>query len=402
MSEGIAETLLPGSTLGVVGGGQLGRMFALEARRMGYHVVILDPGENAPAAQVANDQIRAPLDEVEAMVALARRCDVVTLEWENADPAAVRAAAAVTPVRPGAHVLEVAQHRVREKEAARELGLRTAEYRAISDAAELHRAVAELGTPAVLKTARGGYDARGQRVIPDAGEAEAAFAALGGGAVELVLERWVPFRMEISVICARGPRGDVASFPVVENIHRNGILDYTIAPARLSPAILREATLIGETLVEGLDVVGVLAVELFVDASDRLYVNEIAPRPHNSGHYSWEACSVSQFEQQLRAVCGLPLEKPTLLRPAAMVNLLGEDIGTGESLTGTVEALAVPGAALHLYGKPSSRPGRKMGHVTVLADTPDQALEGARRAKEALVGRRGEATLPLQSADTSR
>ena len=377
--------VLPGSTIGVVGGGQLGRMFSLEARRMGYEVIILDPDEHAPAAQVATRQIRAPLDDLEGALELARHSDVVTLEWENADPAAMRAVAEIAPVRPGAHVLEVAQHRVREKDAARRLGIRTAEYRAVRSRGELAAAVAELGVPSVLKTAKGGYDGKGQRVLRSVEDADPAFDELAKDGAELILEQWVPFRMEASVICARSPSGQIATFPVGENVHRRGILDFTIAPARLPAETLREAREIGEALMEGLDVVGLLAVELFVDEQDRLYVNEIAPRPHNSGHHTWQACSVSQFEQQLRAVCGLPLEQPVLLRPAAMANLLGEDIGVGTGLAGTVEALAVPGTTLHLYGKRAARPGRKMGHLTVLADTPDEAHALARRAKQALV-----------------
>jgi 5-(carboxyamino)imidazole ribonucleotide synthase len=279
----------------------------------------------------------------------------------------------------------VAQHRVREKDAARRLGIPTAEYRAVRTREELRSALDALGTPAVLKTARGGYDGKGQRVLRSPDEADAAFADLAAGGVELILEAWVPFRLEASVICARNPSGAVATFPIAENIHRHGILDFTLAPARLSPAKLREARQIGEAMIEGLDVAGILAVELFVDGDDRLYLNEVAPRPHNSGHYTWEACSVSQFEQQLRAVCDLPLEDPLLLRPAAMANLLGEEIGTGTGLAGTIDALASPSTTLHLYGKASARPGRKMGHLTVLADTPDEALALARRAKEALL-----------------
>ena len=377
--------VLPGATIGVVGGGQLGRMFSLEARRMGYEVIILDPDEHAPAAQVATRQIRAPLDDLEGALELARHSDVVTLEWENADPAAMRAVAEIAPVRPGAHVLEVAQHRVREKDAARRLGIRTAEYRAVTTREQLDAAVAELGAPSVLKTARGGYDGKGQRVLRAVEDAGPAFAELGREGAELILEQWVPFRMEASVICARSPSGQIATFPIAENVHRRGILDFTIAPARLPAETLREARAIGEALMEGLDVVGLLAVELFVDEQDRLYVNEMAPRPHNSGHYTWQACSVSQFEQQLRAVCGLPLDNPVLLRPAAMANLLGEDIGVGAGLEGTVAALAVPAATLHLYGKRAARPGRKMGHITVLAETADEAHALARRAKQALV-----------------
>ena len=377
--------VLPGSTVGVIGGGQLGRMFTLEARRMGYRVLVLDPGEAAPAAQVADGQIRAPLDDPAAVLKLAESCAVVTLEWENADPAAIRAAAHAAPIRPGPHVLEVAQHRVREKERVRQLGIRTAEFRAVRTRDELTAAAGELGLPAVLKTSRGGYDGRGQRVVREQGELAPAYQELGGdGEADLILERLVPFRMEASTICARNVAGQIASGPLAENGHREGILDFTIAPARLDPAVARQATEIGVAIAEGLDVVVVIAVELFIDSDDRIYVNELAPRPHNSGHYTWEACSVSQFEQQLRAVCGLPLERPSLLGPAAMANLLGQDIGTGSGLGAVADALAVPGLRLHLYGKAEARPGRKMGHLTVLADDPDRALSLARAAKTAL------------------
>jgi 5-(carboxyamino)imidazole ribonucleotide synthase len=361
-------------------------MFVLEARRMGYRTIVLDPGADAPAAQVADHHIRAPLDDVDAARELARRSDVVTLEWENADAAAIRELSEIAPVRPGAHVLEVAQHRVREKETARKLGLRTADFAAVSTLDELSAAVARIGLPAVLKTARGGYDGKGQRVLRDPADVADAFADLSNGENELILEAWVPFRLEASVISARSASGEVQSFPVVENIHRKGILDFTIAPARIDPAIQEEARRMGEAFVEGLDVVGILAVELFIGEDDRIYVNEIAPRPHNSGHYTWEACAISQFEQQLRAVCDLPLGLPTLLRPAAMANLMGEDIGTGEGLPSIVDALAEPMVSLHLYGKREGRPGRKMGHLTCLADTADAALACARRARERLIG----------------
>ena len=378
------QPILPGSTIGFVGGGQLGRMLALEARRMGYHTVVLDPAQDAPAAQVTDDQIRAPLDDLDGLRRLADRCDVVTLEWENADADGLRALGDAAPIRPGPHVLEVAQHRLREKDTARRLGLPTADYRSVRSEADLTHALDELGTPAVLKTCRGGYDAKGQRVLRHREEAAAAWAALGGEGAELILEGWVPFRMEASVICARGPRGALTSFPIGENVHRNGILDFTLAPARISPALAHEARQIGEALAEGLDLVGLLAVELFIDGDDRLYVNEIAPRPHNSGHYTWEACAPSQFELQLRAVCDLPLPEPKLLSPACMANLLGSHIGTGEKLPGSERALAVPGLALHLYGKRSARPGRKMGHVTVLAESVEVAFGEAARARDLL------------------
>lgn len=376
--------ILPGSTIGIVGGGQLGRMFALEARRMGYRVVVWDPAADSPAAALADESIIAPFHDAEAALELARRSDVVTLEWENADVETLRALEARVPVRPGPAVLEVAQHRIREKDAARRLGVPTAEYRAVGSLAELHAAIGEIGVPAVLKTARGGYDGKGQAVIREPAEAEHAFRSVAPEGTELILEAFVRFRMEISVVCARGPSGEIACFPVGENEHRGGILHTTVAPARISPTLAEEARRIACALAEGLEVVGLLAVEMFVGDDDVIRMNEIAPRPHNSGHYTWEACPVSQFEQQLRAVCGLPLGSSALLRPAAMINLMGDDAGTGLGRAGTAEMMAVPTAALHLYGKAESRPGRKMGHVTALGDTADEALERAGRAWRAL------------------
>jgi 5-(carboxyamino)imidazole ribonucleotide synthase len=381
--------VLPGATIGIVGGGQLGRMFALEARRMGYRVVVLDPGTDTPAGQVADEAIAAPFDDLAAARGLARRADVLTLAWENVDVATLRALEADVHVRPGPHVLEVAQHRVREKDACRRLGVPTAEYRAVSSLDELKGALAEIGAPGVLKTARWGYDGKGQAVIRAAAEAEAAYAEVAAYAtepVELVLEAFVPFRMEVSVVAARSAAGETAAFPLAENVHRGGILHTTVTPARVPASVAMEARRIAEALVEGLDVAGLLAVEMFVTGDDRVLVNELAPRPHNSGHYTIEACPVSQFEQQLRAVCGLPLGSTELLRPAAMVNLMGEDAGTGLGRPGAVEALGVPAAALHLYGKAEARPGRKMGHVTALGDDADQALERALRAWRALTG----------------
>jgi 5-(carboxyamino)imidazole ribonucleotide synthase len=379
--------ILPGSTIGIVGGGQLGRMFALEARRMGYRVVVWDPAADSPAAALADESIIAPFHDADAALELARRSDVVTLEWENADVDTLRALEAVVPVRPGPGVLEVAQHRIREKDAARRLGVPTADYRAVGSLDDLHAALAEIGVPAVLKTARGGYDGKGQAVIRDPAEAEAAFRSVAPEGAELILEAFVRFRMEISVVCARGPGGEIACFPVGENEHRGGILHSTVAPARISPELAEEARRIACALAEGLEVVGLLAVEMFVGEDGVVRMNEIAPRPHNSGHYTWEACPVSQFEQQLRAVCGLPLGSADLLRPAAMVNLMGDDAGTGLGRAGTADVMAVPMAALHLYGKAESRPGRKMGHVTALGDTADEALERADRAWRALVNK---------------
>ncbi|HEX6036626.1 5-(carboxyamino)imidazole ribonucleotide synthase [Longimicrobium sp.] len=368
--------ILPGGTIGMMGGGQLGRMFALEARRMGYRVVVLDPGSDTPAAQFCDHHIRAPFEDVNACLELARRSDVVTLEWENADVATLRAMREHVRIHPSPDVLEVAQHRVREKDAARRLGVLTAEYRAVRTREDLDAALREIGAPAILKTARMGYDGKGQAVIREAADADTAWAALSG-ADDFILEAMVPFRMEVSVVCARSASGEISTFPVAENEHRRGILHLSVVPARVEPAIADEAARVARTLAEGLGVIGLVAVEMFVTADGRILMNEIAPRPHNSGHYTWEACPVSQFEQQLRAVCGLPLGDARLLRPAAMVNLMGEDSGTGLGRPGAANALAIPGTALHLYGKAEARPGRKMGHLTTLADTADEAARAA-------------------------
>jgi 5-(carboxyamino)imidazole ribonucleotide synthase len=381
----VTSPILPGATIGMVGGGQLGRMFALEARRMGYRLVVLDPGDATPAAQFCDRHIQAPFEDLDACLELAEVSDVVTLEWENADVATLRAMAERVQIHPSPDVLEVAQHRVREKDAARRLGVLTAEYRAVRSRDELDAALREIGAPAILKTARMGYDGKGQATIRDAAEAVAAWDALGGQGDDFILEARVPFRMEVSVICARSATGETACFPVSENEHRRGILHLTVAPARMPADVAEEARRVASTLAEGLGVVGLLAVEMFVDPDGRILMNEIAPRPHNSGHHTWEACAVSQFEQQLRAVCGLPLGNPALLRPAAMVNLMGEDAGTGLDRPGVARALAVPGTALHLYGKAQARPGRKMGHLTVLADTADQAAQRALEAWERIV-----------------
>jgi 5-(carboxyamino)imidazole ribonucleotide synthase len=378
------KPILPGSTIGIIGGGQLGRMFTLEARRMGYRVVVLEPSPDSPAGQVADRVISATFDDRDAARELARSCDVVTLEWENADAGMLAELQQMVPVRPGPHLLLVAQHRVLEKQAARRLGLDTADFHPVRSLSDLVEGISLLGLPALLKTAQGGYDGKGQRRITRAEEAGEALNELGGEGTDLILEAVVRFHAEASVICARSPSGDIATFPIAENIHRNGILDVSLAPGRLTESVLKRAREAGETLCEGLDVVGLLAVELFVTDDDRVLVNEIAPRPHNSGHYTWEACAVSQFEQQLRAICGLPLGNTDLLRPAAMINLLGEDVGTGENLPGTIAALDLPGLSLHLYGKRESRTGRKMGHLTVLGASADAAFELATRARELL------------------
>jgi 5-(carboxyamino)imidazole ribonucleotide synthase len=381
----MAAPILPGSTIGILGGGQLGRMLVLEARRMGYRSLVLDPSPDAPACQVADEFIAAPLGEVSATRELASRSDVVTIEWENAEVDAMRELEGLAPLRPAPAVLEVAQHRLREKDAARRAGLGTTAYHAVGTVEELHSALEEIGGPAILKTCRGGYDGLGQVALADREAADEAFRTLGGGSTELILEARVPFRLELSVICARRADGESICYPVSENTHVNGILESTVVPARIPDRVAIEAQHMAERFAESLGVIGLLAVELFLTNDDTLLVNEIAPRPHNSGHYSWEATTVSQFEQHIRSICDLPLGSTDLLRPAAMVNLLGHEIGTGLGLAATPDALRHPATALHIYGKAEARAGRKMGHLTVLGHNAEEALLAARRAKAALV-----------------
>ncbi len=374
----------PGSTIGIVGGGQLGRMLVLEARRMGYRTAVLDPGAGAPAAQVADLHVPSALDDPEGLRRLADAADVLTLEWENADPDALASLGRGTPVHPGPEVLRVSRNRVREKDRATALGLETAPYRPVRSAADLSRALREVGTPAILKTAEGGYDGRGQARIAAPEEADRAFHAVGGGRRPLILEGMVSFQAELSVVFARSAAGEDAAFPVVRNVHQNGILDTTVAPSGAPSAVEAEAVDIARTIARGLSIVGVFAVELFWMHDDRLLVNEMAPRPHNSGHLTWEACPVSQFEQQLRAVCGLPLGDTTLHRPTAMANLLGRHFTEGAARGWPRTAYPTPAVSLHLYGKSELRPDRKMGHLTAFGRDADDALRTVMQARDSL------------------
>lgn len=377
--------ILPGpdAVLGVLGGGQLGRMFALAARAMGYRVHSFSPEEGTPAGQVADREIRADYTDLDAVRAFARGVRVVTFEFENVPAATAAAAAELVPVRPAGRVLEVAQHRLREKRFLVAAGVPVAPFRAVRSAAELSLAVAELGLPAVLKTATFGYDGKGQQRLDSLDAVPAAWAAMGGR--ECVLEAFVAFEREVSVVAVRGLDGSFRAYPVVENVHRHHILDLSLAPARLSPATAAAAHQLARTILAELDVVGVLCVEMFVLPDGGLLVNELAPRPHNSGHLTIDACSASQFEQQVRAVCGLPLGETELCLPAAMANLLGDLWQDGEP--NWAAALAVPGVKLHLYGKAEARPGRKMGHLTALAASLEEAQERVLWARAALAGR---------------
>lgn len=383
MSQVGNKPIQPGATLGVLGSGQLGRMFAIAARRMGYRVHTLSPDADSPTGQVADVEVTADYADQDAVSKFARQVSVVTFEFENVPSETTAVVARFAPVRPAGQVLHITQHRLREKTYLSEHGFPVTPFRAIRSAEELETAVRELGCPAVLKTAGWGYDGKGQIKIHSAHEATSAWKQLATS--EAILEGFVNYRLEVSVVAARGLDGAFAHFGVLENAHSNHILDVTVAPARISPKIAAEAEAIARGVLEALDVVGVLCVEMFLTQDDRLLINELAPRPHNSGHLTFDANVTSQFEQQVRAICGLPLGSTELLRPAAMANLLGDVWANGEP--DWAEALKFPEVKLHLYGKASARPGRKMGHLTALADSADQAELIVREARQRLMKR---------------
>lgn len=381
----------PGATLGVVGGGQLGRMFGYVARRQGYGFVVLDPDPDCPAAAVADRVFAAPYDDVETARAMARSCDVLTVEFENVPADTLAALESLLPVRPSAHVLATCRHRVREKAALVEFGVPVAPYRAIRSAEEAEAAARELAGPTIVKSAEFGYDGKGQARAATSADARAAFEAVG--APECVIERVVSFDRELSVIVARRPSGEVRTYPVFENVHANHVLDVTSLPAQIPAEVEARAAELGRTIADRLDVFGLLTVELF-QAGDELYVNELAPRPHNSGHVTIEACVTSQFENHLRAVCDLPLGDTSLRGPAAMANLLGDLWSEGPPAFRAAQG--DPGVAVHLYGKREARPGRKMGHLTASDSSAEAAVARVRLAREALsrVDSRAEARAP--------
>lgn len=377
--KGANGIIPPGSVVGVLGSGQLGRMFAIAARRMGYRVHTLSPDYDTPTGQVADLEIQAAYDDLDKVREFARGVAVVTFEFENVSAVATEAAAEHAPVRPAGAVLHTTQNRLREKSFLSGAGFPVTPYAPVRSLEDLKSALATLGTPAVLKTAGWGYDGKGQVKITSLLESAKAWEAVGKQ--ESILEAFVDFEREVSVVAARGLDGSFAPFGVIENQHRRHILDLSIAPAAVSPLVTKEALDIARGILKALDVVGVLCVEMFLTRDLRLLVNELAPRPHNSGHLTFDACVTSQFEQQLRAITGLPLGATDLLRPAAMANLLGDLWQHGDP--DWAAACRHPYVKLHLYGKAEPRPGRKMGHLTALARTPREAVErvvGARRA----------------------
>lgn len=353
-----AGQIPPGATIGILGGGQLGRMMALAAAELGYRIHVFTPEGESPCAQVSAVETVATYEDEAALARFTDSVDVVTLEFENIPLAAARFVAARRPLHPSPEILAVTQVRSEEKRLINRLGFGTAPWRPVANAAALAEALDEIGRPAILKSDRLGYDGKGQARIASATTEAEAWAAIGG--VPAVLEGFVDFACEISVVLARAPDGGVAAYAPVENRHAHGILAETVAPARIDPAMADEAVAMATGIAQSLDYVGVLAVEMFVTKDGRILVNELAPRPHNSGHWTIDACARSQFEQHIRAVCGLPLGSPERHADATMLNLIGDDA------LRWADYIADPSAHLHLYGKEEVRPGRKMGHVTML------------------------------------
>ncbi len=383
----MAKVLLPGeATLGVMGGGQLGRMFVQAAQSLGFRTVVLDPDADSPAGAVAHQQIRADYLDPRGLAQLAEACDAITTEFENVPAAALAQLAATRTVAPAGGAVAKCQDRADEKAHFRASGVECAPYAVIRSEADLAAVDASL-LPGILKTARMGYDGKGQARVRDRAELVAAFAAMKG--VPCVLEQLLPLQLELSVIVARGADGQVVEFPVQQNLHRDGILAVTEVPAPSVPAeVQAKARAAAARIATELGYVGVLCVEFFVLTDGRLLVNEMAPRPHNSGHYTLDACDITQFEAQVRALAGLPLNTPRLHSPVVMLNLLGDlwfDANGSERSPAWGQVLAIPGTHLHLYGKTSARPGRKMGHLNVTAATPELAAAAARQAA-ALLG----------------
>ncbi|WMT41692.1 5-(carboxyamino)imidazole ribonucleotide synthase [Paenibacillus sp. D2_2] len=400
------QVIRPGATIGVLGGGQLGRMMALAGSNLGYRFIALDPTPAAPCGQVA-EQIVAAYSDKEAAKVLAERSDVITYEFENVDAEVAALLAEQSYVPQGSHLLYTTQHRLREKRAVEAAGVRVAPYAEIGSENELRAAVVKLGIPSVLKTATGGYDGKGQWVIRSEEEIAPAYAELSKAGTELVLEQFISFEKELSVIAARSPRGEIKTFPVAENIHVDNILHVSIVPARIAEPIQREAERLAARIAESMGAVGLLAVEMFLTKDGELFVNELAPRPHNSGHYTMEACNTSQFEQHVRAICNLPLGDPSLRTPVVMVNILGEHIDkvvravttdqwNSDSLASsdqngqkqTSEQMA-PGSQtgftvipkVHLYGKSGSASKRKMGHINLLCEEVSDGLDWIKKTK---------------------
>lgn len=379
--------LSPGSTIGVLGGGQLGRMLAQAATRLGYRFHVYEPQADCPAGAVAHKEVNAPYEDLAALAAFARECDVVTYEFENVPAAPLKHIESLTRLHPHWSVLETTQNRSREKRWLRDNGFPHARFAEVAAGGDLAAGLREVGVPCVVKTADFGYDGKGQLKVMSEADVPAVLKKFAGQPV--VIEQFVDFACEVSAVVARSASAAVRVFPISENIHTNHILDFSIVPARVPAEVLTKAEKLARVVAEKIDLVGVLGVELFVTKAGDVLVNELAPRTHNSGHYTIDACMTSQFEQQVRAICGLPLGAVTLLSPVVMVNILGDAWkwdadGQCVGEPNWDALLAQPNVRLHLYGKAEPRPGRKMGHFTVTARDADIAFELAAKYKARL------------------
>ncbi|MGX4764880.1 5-(carboxyamino)imidazole ribonucleotide synthase [Bacillus mojavensis] len=362
------QIIYPGAVIGIIGGGQLGKMMAVSAKQMGYKVAVVDPVKDSPCGQVADIEITASYNDREAIRKLADISDIITYEFENIDYDALHWLKDHAYLPQGSELLLITQNRETEKKAIQSAGCEVAPYSIVKTMDELKEAVQSLGLPAVLKTCRGGYDGKGQFVIKEASQIEEASALLKQGTC--ILESWVSFKMELSVIVVRSVNGEISTFPAAENIHHNNILFQSIVPARVEERIQAKAAELAVKLADELNLVGPLAVEMFLTEGDELLVNELAPRPHNSGHYTLDLCETSQFEQHIRAVCGLPLGKTELLKPGMMVNLLGDEVKIPEE-----EPELLKEAKLYVYGKHEIKKGRKMGHITFMKQPEDEWIQ---------------------------
>ncbi len=383
--------IAPGSVLGVLGGGQLGSMFAAAAGRMGYRVAVWDPDSDAPAHRLAAYSVTTPFSDPQTILRFSDLVSVVTYEWENVPVSLCRELERRKPLRPSSAILGVIQDRLAQKTYLAEAGFPVARFAALTNPADLPHTIEQIGYPAVCKTATAGYDGKGQwRILraSDVGGVQSELRASARDGSWWIVESFVPFERELSILVARGADGGSAVYPVAENEHEGGILRTTIVPADVSEKVIRNARELAQAVVERLDGIGVFCLELFLLSGEELLINEVAPRPHNSGHYSLDACTVSQFEQQVRTVCGLPLGEVRLLSPVAMVNLIGEDAANVMNEEGCRALLSVPGAVLHLYGKQTIRPRRKMGHVTFLSRDASSAKMKAAQLRERLHGMR--------------
>lgn len=383
MNKGILD-LGRQTCIGIIGGGQLGKMIAHEARRMSFKVIVLDPTDGCPAAKIADEQIVADFKDEAAIMSLADRCDVLTYEIELANSTALKQLEERNyPVRPAPETLRVIQNKYRQKSFLKKNGISVAEFELVKSEEHLQELCKKFGLPAMLKATEDSYDGRGNYVIKSNADIEKAYAYFAGR--EMMLEKFVPFAKEVSIMVARNPSGQIESFPVVENVHKDSILDTTVAPAKVSAKVEERAKKMAKRTMEVLHGAGIFGIEMFVTKKGEVMINEIAPRVHNSGHYTNEACSVSQFEQHLRAVLDLPLAKPELLSPAAMINILGpEGLEGPYAVAGLQEMMKVPSAALYIYGKKVSKPRRKMGHITATGRTAVEALARAKKARNAI------------------